>query len=447
MSRPDTSQPTVVRAQHDATEVFSGLPAPGIGRRGEVGSLLVTTTGAAPRIEPAVSVAESFPTSLRRGRPLVWATGSDADLTAMLGWGERLRVDAYGPDRFATLDAAFRAFAADHPPADPHDLVAFVTVAFADDSAMASTLIVPEVLGRWSAGRLTVPAGAVIPQPTDPPADFEEMDVQPGHLTREGFRRAVALAVGRIGEGELEKVVLARDLEATAPDPVDLPAVLARLQRANPQAWTFHVDGMIGASPEMLVATAGRRVHSRVLAGSAPVTGVTADDDRTATRLIASAKDHTEHLYAARSVSEQLRTVATVTVSDPSVLRLPRIMHLRTDIEGTLHASPSALEVAGVVHPSAAVCGTPTALAASVLAELEGFDRGRYAGPTGWLDAAGDGEFAIALRCGQASPDLRSVRLFAGGGIVAGSVPSDELAETANKFLPMYEALSPVARP
>ena len=395
----------------------------------------------------ATRVAESFSTSLRRGRPLVWATGSDAALTATLGWGERLRVDAFGPDRFATLDAAFRAFVVRHPPTDPHDLVAFVTVAFADDSAVASTLIVPEVLGRWSAGFLTFPAAAGVPEPSAPPADFEEMDVEPGHLTREGFRRAVALAVTRIGEGKLDKVVLARDLEATAPDPIDLPAVLARLQHANPQAWTFHVDGMIGASPEMLIATAGRRVRSRVLAGSAPVSGVTSDDDRTATRLIASAKDHSEHLYAAHSVSERLRTVADVSVSDPDVLRLPHIMHLRTEIEGTLIADRSALAVAGVVHPSAAVCGTPTALAASVLAELEGFDRGRYAGPTGWVDATGDGEFAIALRCGQASSDLRSVRLFAGGGIVAGSVPSDELAETANKFLPMYEALSPVARP
>ncbi len=122
-------------------------------------------------------------------------------------------------------------------------------------------------------------------------------------------------------------------------------------------------------------------------------------------------------------------------------------MHLATDISGTLREPHSALALAGIVHPSAAVCGTPTDVAFRVIAELEGFDRGRYAGPVGWVDARGDGEFVIALRCGQVTADGTAIRLFAGGGIVAGSVPSDELAETARKFLPMYEALSPVDRP
>ncbi|QIK71639.1 hypothetical protein G7070_04340 [Propioniciclava coleopterorum] len=197
----------------------------------------------------------------------------------------------------------------------------------------------------------------------------------------------------------------------------------------------------------MLVAVEGSHVRSQALAGSAPVTGNVAEDDVTATRLAASGKNHAEHVYAATSVAEKLGTLASVQHSDPHVIRLPRIMHLATDISGDLHAPATALAVAGVVHPSAAVCGTPTELAARVLAELEGFDRGRYAGPVGWLDADGDGEFAIALRCGQVSDDGRSIRLFAGGGIVAGSDPSEELAETARKFLPMYEALSPVDRP
>ena len=105
------------------------------------------------------------------------------------------------------------------------------------------------------------------------------------------------------------------------------------------------------------------------------------------------------------------------------------------------------LSVVEAVHPSAAVCGTPTPVAAALLRRLEGFDRGRYAGPVGWIDAAGNGTFAIALRCGQLEDEGRSVRLYAGGGIVAGSDPSAELAETAQKFLPVYEALSPLARP
>jgi menaquinone-specific isochorismate synthase len=122
-------------------------------------------------------------------------------------------------------------------------------------------------------------------------------------------------------------------------------------------------------------------------------------------------------------------------------------MHLATEVTGTLKSAMSALDVAGVVHPSAAVCGTPSDRAAELITELEGLDRGRYAGPVGWVDAEGNGQFAIALRSGQLSLDRCSVRLFAGGGIVDGSVPNEELAETAQKFLPMYQALSPVARP
>jgi len=390
-------------------------------------------------------VVEPFAASVRRGVPLVWATGSDAGLRATLGWGERFRATARGPRRFTELAAAFRAHVAGRDPAGPPPL-AFVTVAFADDSAASSVLVVPEVVGTWASGALTLPDGARVPQPSEP-REFEEVEVNHGRLSREAYRRAVTSAVARIRAGEVQKVVLARDLEATSPDPIDVPTVLARLQSGNPQSWTFHVDGLIGASPETLVEVRGRRVRSQALAGSAPVTGNPDVDDVRADQLAAAGKDHAERAYAVRAGAARRATGADVTVAGPFVLRLPRIMHLATDITGTLRSGLSALDVAGVVHPSAAVCGTPTDVAAALLAELEGFDRGRYAGPVGWVDADGDGEFAIALRCGQVAPDGCSVRLFAGGGIVADSVPSDELAETARKFLPMYEALSPVDRP
>ena len=393
-------------------------------------------------------VIEPFATSLRRGTPLVWATGAGDGLAATLGWGEAFRAVSTGPDRFAELDAAFDRWAATRPPGS--NPVAFTTVAFADDSAATSVLVVPALLGRWSHGTLEVTRQGdtpeALPEPTDPP-EFEELELLPGRLTRQRYRNAVATAVERIRAGEVEKVVVARDLVATAPQPLDLPALLDRLQRANTASWTFHVDGLVGSSPEMLVAVRGNRVRSQVLAGSAPVTGDVHADDVTATRLAASAKDHAEHAYAARSVAERLASLGEVATRDPQVKRLPRIMHLSTDIAGTLREAHSALEVAGVVHPSAAVCGTPTDVAFGVIAELEGFDRGRYAGPVGWVDAAGDGEFVIALRCGQLDEEGTTIRLFAGGGIVAGSVPNDELAETARKFLPMYEALSPVDRP
>lgn len=394
-------------------------------------------------------IAEPLEDSISRGTPLVWATGEGEQRRALLGWGEAFRATAQGPDRFAVLDAAFAAFAARAPSGVAP--IAFVTAAFADDSRSTSVLIVPALIGRWAAGLLHVlptteqPATALAA--ISERGEFNEVDLRPGTLSRQGYRQAVAAAVRRLDADDLEKVVLARDLEAVAEEPLDLPALLIRLQQANPQSYTFQVDGLVGASPELLVAVQDGRVRSQALAGSAPVTGDTAHDDITATHLAASGKDHAEHQYAASSVAERLATVASVQHSDPHVVRLPRIMHLATDIAGDLREPVSALAVAGIVHPSAAVCGTPTALAAEVLAELEGFDRGRYAGPVGWVDAAGNGEFAIALRCGQVSDAGTSIRLFAGGGIVAGSDPSAELAETARKFLPMYEALSPLDRP
>ncbi|HZK04290.1 MAG TPA: isochorismate synthase [Actinomycetaceae bacterium] len=390
---------------------------------------------------PATSIHEPLDASLRRGTPHVWVTpaNSGGERRALLGWGERHRMEAFGPGRFRELAAAFEEYAGSDPGAH-----AFVTVTFAAESEVASVLIVPESLGRWESGILHVQG--MVPEPA-PERPLEELDILPGRLTREGFRHAVAEALHRIAQGEAEKVVVARDLLAVGPHPIDLPAVLVRLVHANPGAMIFHVDGMFGASPELLIRRDGDRLTSRVLAGSIPATGEGAVDAAAAASLAASAKDAAEHEYAVRSVADRLATVAEVRVAETTVLSLTTIQHLATDISGVLREALSAIALAELVHPSAAVCGTPTDVAGRIIAELEGFDRGRYAGPVGWLNADGDGEFAIALRCGQLSDDGASVRLYAGGGVVAGSVPSDELAESAQKFLPVYHALSPVARP
>ena len=378
-------------------------------------------------------ITEPFATTLRRGLPLVWV---DPNGPTLLGWGERARITVSGPTRLADLARGFAALGL------PPDTRAFVTAAFADDSSAPSVLVVPEVIGTWADGVLT--ADGDVPPP-GPAAAADELDLLPGSLTRAGFRHAVEAALAEIAAGTVEKVVLARDLLATGPDPVDLPGVLARMAAANPTSYTFHVDGMFGSSPELLVKVAGGAVSSRVLAGSAPVTGE--GDDERAAALAASAKDRAEHDYAVRSVAEALARYADIEVAETEVLRLPTIMHLATPITGTMRGGTGVLDVVEAVHPSAAVCGTPTPEAAALLRRLEGFDRGRYAGPVGWLDAAGNGTFAIALRCGQLQDGGRSVRLYAGGGIVAGSDPSAELAETAQKFLPVYQALSTLARP
>jgi menaquinone-specific isochorismate synthase len=159
--------------------------------------------------------------------------------------------------------------------------------------------------------------------------------------------------------------------------------------------------------------------------------------------LTGSDKDREEHDYAARSAAEALRPYCDrLSVPDePTVLALPNVTHLATEVTGTLHTELPALELAGLLHPTAAVCGTPTPAAARLIAELEGMDRGRYAGPVGWMDVHGDGEWGIALRCAQV--DGARLRLFAGCGIVAGSDPTVELAEAEAKFLAVRRALEP----
>ena len=225
---------------------------------------------------------------------------------------------------------------------------------------------------------------------------------------------------------------------------VDPRAVLRRLAEAYPATWTFAVDGLLGATPEMLARTEGGLVASRVLAGTIRRSGDDARDLALAASLARSGKDLVEHQFAVRSVADALRPLCSgMNVPDsPYVLHLANVMHLATDVTGVLADAVSSLSMAAALHPSAAVGGTPTKVAQGVITEIEGMDRDRYAGPVGWLDASGDGEWGIALRCGRLSKDRREVRLFAGCGIVAGSDPAAELAESAAKFIPMRDALT-----
>jgi menaquinone-specific isochorismate synthase len=257
----------------------------------------------------------------------------------------------------------------------------------------------------------------------------------------------VADAVARIGAGDVEKVVLARDLEACASEPVDLRWLVARLTERYPSCWTFAVDGLVGATPEMLIRRERGLVTSRVLAGTIRRTGDDEHDLALAASLARSSKDLEEHEYAVRSVADALHPYCSGTnvPESPFVLHLPNVMHLATDVTGVLARgadAPSVLDLTAALHPTAAVCGTPTRAAAAMISELEGMDRDRYAGPVGWLDARGDGEFGIALRCGRLDRnDPSRLRLFAGCGIVAGSDPQAELAESDAKLVPMRDAL------
>ena len=277
--------------------------------------------------------------------------------------------------------------------------------------------------------------------PAQPPQDVAFVD---GARSGAEWESVVADAVRRISAGSLEKVVLARDLVAESASPLDVRWPLRQLADNYPSCWTFHVDGLFGATPEMLVRRERGLVTSRVLAGTIRPTGDDDHDLALAASLARSSKDLEEHEYAVRSVADALAPHCTsMNVPEtPFVLHLPNVMHLATDVTGVVAGetpSTTALGLASALHPSAAVGGTPTADAVALIAEIEGIERGRYAGPVGWIDAAGDGEWGIALRCGEV--DGSRVRLFAGCGIVADSDPEAELAESQAKLVPVRDAL------
>jgi menaquinone-specific isochorismate synthase len=254
----------------------------------------------------------------------------------------------------------------------------------------------------------------------------------------------VAEAVAAIKAGGLRKVVLARDVFATADEPIDARILVRRLAARYPGCFTFACDGMLGATPELLVRRAGREVSALVLGGTLPRGADPAEDLALGWELLASAKNNEEHAYAVDSIREALGPLCEVldVEARPSLLKYPNLQHLGTQVRGTLaNGQPpkSALGLAAAVHPPAAVCGTPTGAALDLIRELEHMDRERYAGPVGWVDADGNGEWGIAIRSGQLSG--RAARLFAGCGIVAGSEPAAELAETLVKLQPMRGAL------
>ena len=221
--------------------------------------------------------------------------------------------------------------------------------------------------------------------------------------------------------------------------------MLRNLASEYPSTWNFAIDGLVGATPELLLRLNKGMVTSRVLAGTISKTGNDERDLALAGSLARSSKDLEEHNYAVRSVADALEPFCSSTnvPESPFVLHLTNVMHLATDVTGALVETTKQVDSFSLLeklHPSAAVCGTPTQKALELITANEGINRGRYAGPVGWIDASGDGELGIALRCGQISG--REIRIFAGCGIVNGSLPAKELAESEAKFAPMRSALN-----
>ncbi|MET0525366.1 MAG: isochorismate synthase [Nocardioides sp.] len=384
--------------------------------------------------------------------PVAWVRRGEG----LVGWGQAARVTTAGPTRFADADkwwreVTARAVVRDEVEEPGTGLVCFGAFGFADEPGDSALVVPAHVVGlRGDRAWLTTISATGL-DPRDPPIDQVEPPRPPagvrfldGALNGDQWMSVVADAVARIGDGALEKVVLARDLVATADEPVDVRWPLRRLTETYPMCWTFHVDGLFGATPEMLVRRERGLVTSRVLAGTIRRTGDDQHDLALAAALARSSKDLEEHEYAVRSVADALEPhCSSMNVPEaPFVLHLPNVMHLATDVAGVVHdaATVSSLQLAESLHPSAAVGGTPTAVAVELIAEIEGMTRDRYAGPVGWMDASGDGEWGIALRSGVVEGN--TVRLFAGCGIVADSDPSAELAEAQAKFVPVRDALA-----
>ena len=321
------------------------------------------------------------------------------------------------------------------------------------------------------AAELSVPSRAVIRRGDgitreilvgDPPAGspdrrvigrampFEPFDlirqVPEGQAYADGVRAAVAM----IHTGALRKVVLARTLEVDAGRQLDPRQLLHRLRAVDSSAFAFAVpadpygsDGLlVGASPELLVSRHGRKVSANPLAGSAPRSGDPARDRANADALVADDKNLSEHAIVVEAVASVLEPLCSELTWDkqPRLLETANVWHLSTRFHGVLgEPTPTSLELAAALHPTPAVCGEPSWAALAAIRELEPFDRGIYSGPIGWVDASGDGEWAIALRCARLSGDRAT--LYAGAGIVSGSDPEQELEETERKFRAFLDSL------
>jgi menaquinone-specific isochorismate synthase len=404
-------------------------------------------------VSTPLSHAPAFTEILDAGHPLLWRRRG----AGLVGYGITARLEFTGPDRVADAAAEWQHIVSNATIDDQVNLPgsglsAFGTFAFADDSSATSVLVIPElIIGRRDGVAFVTTIShtghnaraAEIPQ-VSPLGEKAAVSFRPGEQSETGYRESVREAVRRIQQGQVSKVVLARDLVGTIADGEDIRPMVIDLAQSYPDCWTYCVDGLIGSSPETLVRVHDTTMDARVLAGTA-ARGIDAHTDLEAAAVLAtSSKDLDEHAFAVRSVIDSLGPFTThlSTGDSPFTLRLANLWHLATDVTGNLTPGSTSLDLVAALHPTAAVAGTPTAAALRVISELEPFDRGRYSGAVGWVGSSGEGEWAIALRCVQI--EGQRVTAYAGCGVVANSDAEAELSETKMKFRPVVDALLPV---
>lgn len=322
---------------------------------------------------------------------------------ALLGHGPHVEIDpGVGPDRFRNALEALR---------DSGRPLAFASFTF-DETESGSVM--------------------VIPASTSVEADLTPSSAPGTTILDDGataWRQGFKIAMEAIATENVAKVVLARQVVVELHDEIDPAAIVARLSRGNPDCYLFCVDGLIGASPELLVSSIDGRIRTLALAGTATDPGQ-----------LESVKISEEHRHVAHSVTSVLsQHLADVDVTEQVVVHHGAMAHIGTRIEGPAVPGTTVAEILTDLHPTAAVAGTPTKAAVDLIREMEPTSRGRYAGPVGWMNSDGDGVFAIALRCGQLEGGRMT--LFAGGGLVEGSEEAPEFAETELKLAPMLAAL------
>ena len=406
---------------------------------------------------------------------LVAVAGDDGLLlcrggAGLAGMGSAMRIDvarSSGADDAAVVRAALEQFEVENEVGGPGTgAVALGALPFAPD--MPGHLTVPSVVvGCNEDGERWITTIA----PHDDQPDEASIDalLQRGRGSPTGFRRdaafhgvtdapssfsvhsalppqqwcaAVAEATHRIRSGTLDKVVLARSIEVLADASFRAGAVLAHLRRAFPSSWLFSIEGFLGASPEMLVGRDGDTVRAHPMAGTAPRSGDADTDARLAAALLASSNTLAEHRHTIDMVHDTLLPWCSYLdeEAEPSIVAMANVQHLATRLEGQLSApAASVLELVSALHPTPAVGGTPRSAALELIDEIEQLDRGRYAGPVGWVDTAGNGTWVVGIRCAEISG--HSARLFAGVGVVADSDPETELAETRAKLQTMLGAI------
>ena len=319
----------------------------------------------------------------------------------------------------------------------------------------AADLVVPRVQFRKDASGATSvtvvgdvdDAGDIVAEALiarDPaPAAAASWTIEPG-VAVDAYLAAVASARDAVRAGDLTKAVIARPIIVQSSEEIDVHAVLRRLRASFGSSYRYSIDGFIGASPELLVEVDGPIVRSHPLAGTAPRTGDVDNDARIAADLIASTKNQIEHRVVIDVVHDTLLPWASYLdwEPEPSIVTVANVQHLGTRMEGMLsQPGPTVIELVRALSPTPALGGHPRDEAIELIQRVEGFERGRYGGAVGWVDAAGNGTWAVAIRCAELSDDRRSARLVAGGGIVADSDPHAELAETQAKFQAMLSAI------